>query len=131
MKTEVIKFSDFTDGTWNRQQIQLEKIKQDRFRKIEMTVRVGLMVVTLVAIPVDVFAASGVDVAGKRLYKRLLNIGKWVIVIKGGIDLIQSMFNGDMQKAKSTFMTYLLIFAALLGLPFALDEIENLFNEAW
>lgn len=74
-------------------------------------------------------SASSIDVGARKIYDKLLNIGKWVIVIKGGIDFIQTVTNGDLDGAKKKFLTYLLIFAALHALPWSMDEIEKMFKE--
>jgi hypothetical protein len=90
----------------------------------------GITALVLLCMPDTAFAAgSGIDDGASRIYKKVVNIGKWVIIIKGGIDCIQAVGNGDIQQAKKQGLGYLLIFGIMLGLPWALDEIEGLFDE--
>jgi len=73
-------------------------------------------------------AWADIDSSGRKLHIKLVSVGKWVIIVKGTIDAIQSVLNGDMQGAKKTFISYLLCFAIMLGLPWCLDEIEGVFK---
>ena len=86
-----------------------------------------IVFITMLLSPTPVLASS-VDDGGMRIYKKLTGIGKWAIVIKGAIDVIQSAINGDYQQAKTQFMGYLLCFAILLALPYGLNEIEDAFG---
>jgi hypothetical protein len=85
-----------------------------------------IIFISMLLSPTPVFAS--VDDGGMRIYKKLTGIGKWAIVIKGAIDVIQSAINGDYQQAKTQFMGYLLCFAILLALPYGLSEIEDAFG---
>lgn len=91
-----------------------------------------VILVTLVMMfvaPHSVFAAgSGLDEKGMTIYRKIIGLGKWVIIIKGGIDLIQTVSAGDFQTAKQHFMAYLLIYAALLALPWGLDQVDTAFS---
>jgi hypothetical protein len=78
---------------------------------------------------VPVFASGGIEVGAEKLYSKLLVIGKWVIIFKGGFDIIKNLTNGDMDSAKKGFMSYLLIYLLLFGLPWVMDEIEVLFQD--
>jgi hypothetical protein len=71
----------------------------------------------------------GIEVGAEKLYSKLLVIGKWVIIFKGGFDIIKNLTNGDMDSAKKGFMSYLLIYLLLFGLPWVMDEIEVLFGD--
>ncbi|MGE4274403.1 MAG: hypothetical protein AB7E31_16325 [Desulfitobacterium sp.] len=85
-----------------------------------------IVFISMLLSPIPVFAS--VEDGGMRIYKKLARIGKWAIVIKGAIDVIQSAMNGDYQNAKQQFMGYLLCFALLLALPYGLTEIEDAFG---
>ncbi|MBP1924568.1 hypothetical protein J2Z76_000421 [Sedimentibacter acidaminivorans] len=74
-------------------------------------------------------AYAGVDATGNKLYYKLVGIGKWVIIFKGAIDIIQSVISGDFQAAKKMFMGYLFAYAILFALPFCMNEVENIFKE--
>lgn len=73
-------------------------------------------------------AATGIDVGARKLYYEIVNIGKWIIVFKGGIDIVKSVTNGDFDSAKKGFFSYLLIYLLLLGLPYGLDKVDEVFQ---
>ena len=72
---------------------------------------------------------AGIEEGGRRIHSKIVSVGKWVIVIKGSIDTISSVLNGDFQSAKKLFFSYLLCFAVMLALPWGMDEIEGVFKE--
>jgi hypothetical protein len=74
------------------------------------------------------FASNGIDAPARKLYKEVVNIGKWVIVFKGGIDTIKSIGNGDFDAAKKSFFGYLLTYLFLLGLPYGMDKVDEVFT---
>lgn len=84
------------------------------------------LAVAILLDPSEAFA--GIDDGGRRIHTKIVSVGKWVIVIKGSIDVIQSVLNGDFQTAKKSFFSYLLCFAVMLALPWSLDEIEGVFK---
>ena len=73
-------------------------------------------------------AVTGIEAGGRRIHGTIVGVGKWVIIIKGSIDCIQSVLNGDIGKAKQQFFGYLLCFGIMLALPWGLDEVEALFR---
>jgi hypothetical protein len=83
----------------------------------------------LVGIPDVVSASTGIDKGGMRIYKKLINVGKWVIIVKGGIDIITSITNGDIDSAKKRFIGYLLAYGTLFALPWGMDQVEQLFED--
>jgi hypothetical protein len=89
----------------------------------------GIMAAGAIVLSPDTTIAAGIDVGGQRIYSKLISIGKWVIIIKGGIDIIQTVSNGDFESARKHFMQYLLIYGTLFALPWGLDEIEGLFRQ--
>lgn len=81
----------------------------------------------------QVFAASdasglGLDVGAQKLYHKLISIGKWVIIIKGAFDTIQATVQGDFVQARKSGLAYLMVYAILLGLPWAFGQVELLFE---
>jgi hypothetical protein len=92
-------------------------------------IMIGISIALLNGLSSDVFASSGLDVGARKIYDKIINVGKWVIIVKGGIDCIQGVANGDLQETKKKFMGYLLIYALLFALPWAMDEIKTLFDE--
>lgn len=87
-----------------------------------------LVTSAIILIPAVVEAAIGIEAGGRRIHGTLVGVGKWVIIIKGSIDCIQSVLNGDVAKAKQQFFGYLLCFGIMLALPWALDEVEGIFK---
>lgn len=73
-------------------------------------------------------AFASIDAGGQKLYSKIVPIGKWVIVIKGCIDTIQAILSGDFGAAKKSFLGYLLCFAVILGLPWSLDQVNEIFK---
>lgn len=75
------------------------------------------------------FAYAGIDAAGNKMYYKLVEIGKWVIIFKGAIDIIQSIISGDTLAAKKLFLGYLFAYAVLFALPWCMNEVESVFKE--
>lgn len=73
------------------------------------------------------FAASTIDTGAQVLYGKLMNIGKWIIIFKGGFDTVKHMVNGDFDGAKKGFVSYLVVYLFLLGLPWAMNEVDAIF----
>ena len=73
-------------------------------------------------------AGTGIEVGAKQLYAKLISLGKWVIIFKGGFDIIKRMTDGDFDGAKKGFLSYLIVYIFLLGLPWAMDQVDTLFN---
>lgn len=90
---------------------------------------VGISVVIFGAIPIISSADSGIDIAARGIYKKLLSVGKWIIIIKGGIDTVNSVVQGDHASAKKSFLSYLVVYVILQGFPWAMDEIDRTFSE--
>jgi hypothetical protein len=90
--------------------------------------QVGLMIGGIILGSPDSALASNLDATGNRLYGKILGIGKWVIIIKGGIEIIQHITSGDTQSAKKIFIAYLIMYAALFALPWGMNEVEGIFK---
>jgi hypothetical protein len=88
----------------------------------------GITVILIAGFDASVFASSGIDTEARKLYIELVKIGKWVIIFKGAIDIIKSLGDGDNAAAKKTFITSLLTFLILLGLPYGMDKINEIFD---
>lgn len=83
---------------------------------------------TLLMGPSTAFAASSIDSKAYPVYWKIVGIGKWVIVIKAIIDIIQAILNGEHQAARKMFFGYLGCFAVMLALPWGMDQIEEVFK---
>lgn len=100
----------------------------------------GITLILIAALPHETFAAgneavatmaggTGLDVGANKIYRKLINVGKWVIIVKGGIDTIKSVAEGDTGAAKKNFLGYVITYAILWALPWALTEVEKIFSE--
>ena len=73
-------------------------------------------------------ALASIDTSGYAIYRKVAQIGKWIIIIKGVFDILQSVLNGDTMGAKRMFFLYVLAYAVILALPWALEEVESVFD---
>jgi hypothetical protein len=73
-------------------------------------------------------AFASIEAGGYALYLKVLAVGKWVIIIKGTIDIIQTILKGNYFEGKRIFLGYLLCYAAIAILPWALEEVEVIFK---
>lgn len=73
-------------------------------------------------------AASDLEAGGRHIHTVIVSVGKWVIIVKGTIDCIQSVLDGDIARAKRQFFGYLMCFGIMLALPWGLDELEGVFR---
>jgi hypothetical protein len=73
--------------------------------------------------------ATGIDAGAEKIYKKLVRIGKWIIIIKGAFDTISHTVQGDFVAARKSGLSYMLVYVILLGLPWAFKQIEGLFDE--
>lgn len=72
--------------------------------------------------------ATGIDIKAHHIYDKLCLIGKWIIVVRGGIDIISSMSQGELDSMKKKIVAYIVGYVALLGLPWILDQASLLFD---
>jgi hypothetical protein len=125
MKQERINFGEFMRGDYKRPS-RLE----DHFRNHGFAYRVAGSAAVLLVTGVDVsFAASTIDAGASALYYELTGIGKWIIIFKGGFDTVKSVGAGDFDGAKKHFFSYLLVYLMLLGLPYGLDKVDQVFRD--
>ena len=76
----------------------------------------------------DLAHASNITVKAERFYfGTFMTIAKWVIIIKGGWDIVTKTLKEDFEGAKRSVVQYLMVFAVLMGLPYALEMVEDLF----
>lgn len=72
--------------------------------------------------------ASDIDSTVSVLYKEILKVGKWAIIIKGAFDTVSNTIQGDFVAARKNAFAYILIYVILLGLPWAFEKIEDVFQ---
>ncbi|MGE7667413.1 hypothetical protein ACQKMN_17065 [Ureibacillus composti] len=96
-------------------------------------IRLGVAAATIYFFGFDgsVFA-SGMDSLDKKAeqfyFGTFIGIAKWVIIIKGGWDILNKLLKEDFDGAKRGVLQYGMAFVILLGLPKGLAEIENIFK---
>lgn len=73
------------------------------------------------------YASNLTDKAEGFYFGTFMNIAKWVIVIKGGWDIIAKTLKEDFEGAKKSIVQYVVVFAVLMGLPWALEMVEEIF----
>ncbi|MCJ8010134.1 hypothetical protein MUG84_00065 [Paenibacillus sp. KQZ6P-2] len=93
-----------------------------RYKIVGMTI-----IVFLTATDIALASGTGIDVGARKIYTKLLVVAKWVIIIKGGWDTINNTVKGDLETAKKSFLSYLLVYVILLALPWALSEVDSVF----
>lgn len=127
-KTEVVgSVSDFLNG---KQSSKLAKVER-HFKKYGMVYKIvgATVIIVMAGGGFDyAFASNGIDVAAGKLYTEIIGVGKWIIIFKGGIDTIKSVGNGDFDAAKKSFFSYLLTYLFLLGLPYGMDKVDEVFR---
>jgi hypothetical protein len=129
MRTEVMSINEFLNGRGQREPEPFSTKVERHFRKYGTVYKVaGVTVILLAGFDASAFASSGIDTEARKLYLELVKIGKWVIIFKGAIDIIKSLGEGDNAAAKKTFITSLLTFLILLGLPYGMDKIGEIFD---
>jgi hypothetical protein len=126
MKQERINFGEFMRGEYKR-----PSRFEDHFRNHGFAYKVAGSAAVLLVTGVDMSFAAGsvIDAKANTLYYRIVDVGKWIIIFKGAVDTIKSTGAGDFDGAKKHFFSYLLVYLLLLGFPFAMNEIEKLFND--
>lgn len=120
-KTERINFGEFVRGDYQR---------PTHWQRHGFKYQVAGSAVILLVTGADIsFAASAIDAKANVLYYKILDVGKWIIIFKGGIDTIKSVGAGDFDGAKKHFFSYLLVYLLLLAFPFGMDEVDKLFAD--
>lgn len=128
MRTEIVgSISEFLNGNQPAEKLS-DKVER-HFKKYGSFYRIAGVTVIILLSGSHAFAASGIEVGASRLYDKLLIIGKWVIIFKGGFDTIKHMASGDFDGAKKGFFSYLLVYIFLFGLPWAMDEVDKIFKD--
>lgn len=125
MRTESMSISEFLNG---RQSEPFTAKVERHFKKYGMVYKVAGVTAILIMTGDVAFASSGIDIEASKLYKELIGIGKWIIVFKGGFDILKMIGSGDLESAKKSFFGYLLTYLLLLGLPYGLDKVDAIFN---
>lgn len=127
--TQSMSIPDFVRYGWQEESMIESFIAHLDRHKIKYRVIGTAIILFLGAADVSYASGTGIDVGANKLYKRLIQVGKWVIIIKGAIDTIKNVADGDFQASKKNFLGYALTYAILWALPWTFNEIDKLFEE--
>jgi hypothetical protein len=132
MKTQSMSIKEFMHPELQVSESKMKKL-ECHLEKYGMVYKVAGLTVIFVtsAFGVNAFAATGIDgfdFGAEKLYKQLLRVGKWIIIFKGGFDILKHMSNGDMDQAKKSFLGYAVTYSFLWALPYIMDSIDGLFS---
>lgn len=137
MRTQTVEWKGFFEKSSQQELstlvIDMNDIKKG-FIKIatnkQVLIKVTVLSIALImGMPDMTYASTGIDIAADKIYKKLLNVGKWVIVVKGAIDTIQNAISGDLQAAKKNFLAYLMVYVILWALPWGLKQVDTMFAD--
>lgn len=104
------------------------EIKNKKIGKIALRVVISGSIIYLTGFDVASAADGAIEKAGDSIYEKLLSVGKWVIIIKGGIDTVNNASQGDFPAAKKSFLSYLITYIVLNALPWAMDQVDLMFE---
>lgn len=124
MKTQVMSIKDFMNYEKEPFLLKVER----HLKKYGKVYKVaGLAAIILITPHGAVFASGGIDVEAGKLYKQLVSVGRWIIVFKAAIEMLKSLSNGDIESGKRIFFTHLMVYLLLLGLPYGLEKVDQVF----
>ncbi|WP_211750079.1 hypothetical protein [Paenibacillus sp. Marseille-Q4541] len=130
VKTETIPFNQFFN---NNSEDEIKNTLVEHLNKYKIVYRIiGTTIIIFASGIIDpsAFAApNGIDIGGARIYEKLVGLGKWVIIFKGGWDTIQNTIKGDFDMAKRAFLQYLMVYIILLALPWSLKQVDTVFSD--
>lgn len=129
MTMKTMSIPDFVRNGWQEERVIDTFLAHLNRHKIAYRI-IGTTVILFIGLTDVTFAASGtgIDAGANQLYKRVINIGKWVIIVKGGIETIKNAADGDFQSVKKGFLGYGITYAVLWALPWMMHEIEKMFE---
>jgi len=85
----------------------------------------GLIIGYIILIdPSVALGVATIEQTSDQFYRKVLGLGRAVILIKGGLEIVQHALAGDFQATKKTILSYLGMYALLLLLPYGLDQID-------
>jgi hypothetical protein len=128
-KVQKINFVDFCQRNYVNESF-IRKAKRHIAQNKSFYITVGGYVVLFLITGIDSsYADSGFDLKAEKMYKKVCGIGKWVIAVKGGFDVMNTITTGDMSALKTKVISYVVAYLSLLGLPWLLDQVEVLFED--
>lgn len=127
-KIESINFREFMSGGYKKPSTTEKVVAHLKNHRVVYTVAGYTVLCVLVGPHMSFAATDGIDKGAKSIYYTLARIGKWIIIIKGGWETINSAIKSDFDSAKKNFLSYGLIYVILLGFPWMMDQIDHLFH---
>lgn len=132
--SEIMSINEFMNRNF-KEESKIAKIERKR-KFIKITLVTGTIIFMVVAnsltgaeIAQAAGDTAGIDAGARRIYDKLLTVGKWIIIIKGGMSTVNHMVQEDFGTAKKSFLSYLLIYAILHGLPWGMDQVDEVFSD--
>lgn len=133
-KTTVIPFKQFMSGEFQDKVAKVKEIRKGKIYKILLVSGLTAIVLLsgdLVSAQEVVTAVAGdeaIEKGANLIYGKLLLVGKWIIIVKGGVATINNMLQEDYGAAKRGFLTYLVVYVILHGLPWSLAQVDTVFR---
>jgi hypothetical protein len=129
MKNQSMSIKEFMNPELRISESKMEKLER-HLEKYGTVYKVAGLSILVLTVPHFAFASTGgFEFGAEKLYKQLLRVGKWIIIFKGGFDILKNMSNGDMDAAKKSFLGYAVTYSFLWGLPYIMDSIDGLFKD--
>jgi hypothetical protein len=131
MSIQTMTIPQFLNGSYREETSQIVDRLINHLKRHKITYRIigTSLFIFLVATDVAFAASTGIDVGGRRIYSKLLSVGRWTIILKGGFDIISNTVKGDFEYAKKSFLSYLLVYIILISLPWCLDQVDLVFKD--
>jgi hypothetical protein len=132
MKTEILSIKEFL----HREEEAFSHKLKKHFKKYGIVYRVVGTTLFIFAAGGGfdtAFAANGytngiIDKEASIVYKDLVDIGKWLIIGRGGWEIISKVLSHDVEGAKKNFIGYLLAYVLLLAFPHLMDKVDGIFD---
>lgn len=123
-KEETMSIDEFMNRDFKHEKFDWERIAKK-------AAKTGvIMVGSYLILGFDVSHAASIDSVASSLYhNKFLLVGKWIIIIKGGFDTINSVVKSDFDSAKKQFLSYLVIYMILNALPWSMSQIDKIFAD--
>lgn len=106
----------------------LSEKKMSKLPKILIKVAIA-GVIFFITTDATVFASSLDEKAEKMYYEKFIVIARWIVVGKGGWDVVTKALKEDFDGAKRSIVQYLIIMVVLVAFPWATNEIISIFRE--
>lgn len=129
-RTEVMTISEFMSRDFVIED-QIARIKRKK-NIINVTLKTGICLTFIFMATQGIVGAEGLDMIDTKandIYVKLLTIGKWFIIVKGALQTINKLLQGEDKTALKTFVSYLVVYVILKGLPWVFDQVDIVFKD--